>query len=364
MANNTKNSSKNGGYTPRGSGLAKNFMKDMKSYPFLIEYANNEANGLDVQLRGEYINIYYKGGNLIRLSGRKSCFFDKNYFYLPKKGDLCMTDIDRLCHPDFEIKKRDSKVLRRMQEDELRAKHNQAIEINNRITCQRDEIVNRLMKCDSVESVEAIVEEMKETMDKWYAQLVSIGQRKEEFGERTIQHYISLQNKKFDDRTDFIVLDIEYAISANAPYANMENRDKQPRMDILAIEKATGQVFVMELKYGMKSVDGAASAKKHYDDFRNTVGHDNKWNLFLKDIEILLKVKQENSIISPDVKIKNSKPRFAFIMKKETETDEKAFMKHIEDEELSNIPTIYLPVGVGFENRACEWYKLSKAFMK
>ena len=71
----SKNSPKNGGYTPRGSGLSKTFMKDMKSYSFLIEYANNEANGLDVQLRGEYINIYYKGGNLIKLSGRKSCVF-------------------------------------------------------------------------------------------------------------------------------------------------------------------------------------------------------------------------------------------------------------------------------------------------
>ena len=360
----SKNSPKNGGYTPRGSGLSKTFMKDMKSYSFLIEYANNEANGLDVQLRGEYINIYYKGGNLIKLSGRKSYVFDENYFYLPKKGDLCMTDIDRLCHPDFMIKKGESKALMMLQEGELLAKRDQAIEIKNRITRQRDEIVDRLRNCDSLESVGAVVEEMKETMDKWYAQLVNIGKRKEEVGERTIQHYISLQNKKFDEMTDFVVLDIEYAISANAPYANEEDRDKQPRIDILAIEKATGQIFVMELKYGMKSVDGEASTKKHYDDFCKTVGDDNKWKSFLKDIEILLKVKQDYGIIRQDIKIKDCKPQFAFIMKKEAETDEEAFMKHMEDEGISDIHTIYLPVGIDCENRACEGYKLSKAFMK
>ena len=353
-----------GDYAPRGSGLSKNFMKNMKSYHSLIEYANNEANGLDVQLRGQYINIYYKGGNLIKLSGLQSCVFDENYFYLPEKNDLRMTDIERLCSSDYKAKKAKSKALKNLQGDELEAKRKQAISIKEEIKGQRNEIVNRLKACDNLESVSAVVEEMKDTMDKWYANLVRNGIRNDNVGERTIQHYISLQNKKFYEKTDFVVLDIEYAISANAPYANEQNRESHPRIDILAIEKATGQIYVMELKYGMNAVEGKAGVKEHYDDFLLTVGKDGKWESFLNDVKILLKAKQNYGIISKDIKIKDSKPQFAFIMKKQTETDEEAFMKYLKENNLSQIPTIYLPIEKNKENPTSEEYKLSNASMK
>lgn len=50
-----------GKYDPRGSQVSK--MTGLKSYPFIMQYAKEESNGLDIQLRGRYINIYYKGGN-------------------------------------------------------------------------------------------------------------------------------------------------------------------------------------------------------------------------------------------------------------------------------------------------------------
>lgn len=90
-----------GNYIPRGRGLGDDFMKDLKSYPYIIEYANNSKNGLDIQLRGKYINIYYQGGNLLKLSGTSTCEFDENYFYLPTSDDLRMTDIERLCSEDY-----------------------------------------------------------------------------------------------------------------------------------------------------------------------------------------------------------------------------------------------------------------------
>ena len=255
-------------------------------------------------------------------------------------------------------------ALKNLQGDELEAKRKQAISIKEEIKGQRNEIVNRLKACDNLESVSAVVEEMKDTMDKWYANLVRNGIRNDNVGERTIQHYISLQNKKFYEKTDFVVLDIEYAISANAPYANEQNRESHPRIDILAIEKATGQIYVMELKYGMNAVEGKAGVKEHYDDFLLTVGKDGKWESFLNDVKILLKAKQNYGIISKDIKIKDSKPQFAFIMKKQTETDEEAFMKYLKENNLSQIPTIYLPIEKNKENPTSEEYKLSKASMK
>lgn len=353
-----------GNYDPRGSKLGNNFMKKMKSYPFLIEYANNEANGLDVQLRGDSINIYYQGGSLIRLSGTQSCKFDENYFYLPEKGDLRMTDIKRLCHPDIRVKIKESRALKNLKPEAILVLRQQSIEIQNDIIQKRDKLVHRLKECDSLESVGVVVEEMKKTMDDWKTRLVHNGIRKEVTGERTIQHYISLHNKKFDEKTDYLVLDIEYAISTNAFYAKEKDREKQPRIDILALEKTTGQIYVMELKYGMKSVGGEASAKKHYDDYLMSVGDDKKWSSFLKDIKILLKAKQDRGIVSKELKIKDSKPVFAFIMKKEIESDEETFRNHLKEAGLSHIPTLYLPVEKDYETPSIDGHKLSKDFIK
>ena len=353
-----------GNYNPRGSKLGNNFMKKMKSYPFLIEYANNEANGLDVQLRGDSINIYYQGGSLIRLSGTQGCEFDKNYFYLPEKGDLRMTDIERLCHSNYRVKKEESRALRNLKNETLMELRQQAIQIHNDIIGKRDALVCRLKGCDSLESVGIVVEEMKRTMDQWKERLVDNRIRKEVVGERTVQHYISLHNKKFGEQTDFVVLDIEYAISTNASYAKEFEREKQPRIDILAIEKDTGQIYTMELKYGMKSVGGEASAKKHYDDYLMTVEEDSKWRSFLSDINILLKAKQDYGIISKDLTIKDSKPIFAFIMKKEIESDEEAFKNHLQETGLSHIPTLYLPVENDYKKPSIDGHKLSKDFIK
>lgn len=232
------------------------------------------------------------------------------------------------------------------------------------LTSNNEHIINQLKASDTFESTAEVLEKMKGTMDKWKKCLAANEIRESEIGERTVQHYISLQNKQFDDKTDFLVLDLEYAISTNASYAKEIEREKQPRIDILAIEKATGQVYVMELKYGMKSVDGEASAKKHYDDYLATVGDDSKWKSFIEDVKILLQAKKDLLIVDKDVNIAEKKPVFAFIMKKEQETDEVDFAEHLENNDLSHIKTIYLPVEKDYENPSTDGHKLTKLYMK
>lgn len=351
-----------GKYDPRGSKVSK--MTGLKSYLYIMQYAKDEANGLDVQLRGRYINIYYKGGNLLKLSGKQTCEFDKNYFYLPEKGGLRMTDVERLCHSDYITKAEESKFLSNKSKDELSSLRKVAFDIKKNLTDKNNDIINRLKSGNSFESTAKAIEEMKKTMDDWKKRLADNDIRDSEVGERTVQHYISLQNKQFDDKTDFLVLDLEYAISTNASYAKEIEREKQPRIDILAIEKATGQVYVMELKYGMKSVYGEASAKKHYDDYLATVGDDSKWKSFIEDVKILLQAKKDLLIVDKDVNIAEKKPVFAFIMKKEQETDEVDFAEHLENNDLSHIKTIYLPVEKDYENPSTDGHKLTKSYMK
>lgn len=351
-----------GKYDPRGSKVSK--MTGLKSYLYIMQYAKDEANGLDVQLRGRYINIYYKGGNLLKLSGKQTCEFDKNYFYLPEKGGLRMTDVERLCHSDYITKAEESKLLSNKSKDELSSLRKVAFDIKKNLTDKNNDIINRLKSGNSFESTAKAIEEMKKTMDDWKKRLADNDIRDSEVGERTVQHYISLQNKQFDDKTDFLVLDLEYAISTNAPYAKEIEREKQPRIDILAIEKATGQVYVMELKYGMKSVDGEASAKKHYDDYLATVGDDSKWKPFIKDVKILLQAKKDLLIVDKDVNIADKKPVFAFVMKKEQETDEGDFAEHLVNNHLSHIKTVYLPMEKDYENPSTDGHKLTKSYMK
>ena len=351
-----------GKYDPRGSKVSK--MTGLKSYPFIMQYAKDEANGLDVQLRGSYINIYYKGGNLLKLSGKQTCVFDKNYFYLPEKGGLRMTDVERLCHSDYITKAGESKYLKSKTHEELKSLHKEASDIMQELTSNNKQIINQLKASDTFESTAEVLEKMKETMDKWKKRLAANDIRKSEIGERTVQHYISLQNKQFNDKTDFLVLDLEYAISTNASYAKEIEREKQPRIDILAIEKATGQVYVMELKYGMKSVDGEASAKKHYDDYLATVGNDSKWKSFIEDVKILLQAKKNLLIVDKEVNIADKKPIFAFIMKKEQEADEMDFAEHLVNNHLSHIKTIYLPVEKNYDNPSSDGHKLTKSYMK
>ena len=161
-----------GNYDSRGEKFGEDFMKRMPSYPYLIEYSKDEKNGLDVQLRGKYINIYYQGGNLIKLSGLQTCEFDENYFYLPEKDGLPMTDIERLCHKDYVNKAKESKILKHKTKEELDELRKKAFETKGYIKGRRDELVNILKNCDSLESVRLVVEEMKNTIKIILQQLV------------------------------------------------------------------------------------------------------------------------------------------------------------------------------------------------
>lgn len=336
------------GYKPRGY-CSLPYSKSIPNYEQIIEYANNPNNELDIQFRGDYINIYYLGGCLLKLENNGSVVFDENYFYRPSKNDIRISDIGKLLKLDSLDDIPESRFLSKLQQDEIDEYKELAISIKQQLIKQRDLIINQLKKARGTE-VGTVIERIKRVMLDWKEHLKKVGIKKDVVNERHVQHYISLFNKESEMRSNYIVIDLEYELSEKSEYCIPQNekrnpKKKQPKIDIVAIEKETGQLYVMELKYGMKSTGGEAGIVEHYEDYLKSVGNDNKWHAFLKDIMFLVDKQKEVGVLSENVKVKESKPIFAFVYKPETNSEEYIqFKNKMKDNKLDGIPVFYLPV--------------------
>jgi len=337
-------------YQRRGC-FSKNFMKELPSFSFIKEISN-ESKELDLQFRGGYIDVYYRGGKLLRLSGSKTIDFDYKYYHLPTKRELTSSDISKLTHENYKsiLNDKPSKLLKNAPESEIEENRIEATSILKQLKEKRDAAVTKLSEATTREETEMAMAEMMKQMDNWKNNLTKIGRKKETKDERSVQQYISLYNKKFDNNkkfdkhTDFMVLDIEYSISSKSKYCKQNTSPrKQPRLDIISIDR-NGQLYVMELKYGMKSVDlQSAGALDHINDFNETVGKDNKWNDFMEDIKVLFESKKKYGLIEENVILDTSKaPIFAFVMKCTCQSDVENFRSYLQKKNIEKTLTLYL----------------------
>ena len=51
------------------------------AYYDIISYASKRENELDVQIRDNYLNVYYRGGNLLRIHPQ-SCGFSSSHLWM------------------------------------------------------------------------------------------------------------------------------------------------------------------------------------------------------------------------------------------------------------------------------------------
>lgn len=328
--------STNKGYKPHGY-RSDDYMANLPNYNAIIEYAKDPNNELDIQYRDNYINIYYLGGSLLKLKGEGSMEFDEHYYYPPSKK-FPISHIEALIDNDF------SKINKsgHLSEDDLKKKRQEAEQIYERIKSSRDNDLNRLRSAKK-EDVGQILSEMKGVMKNWKG-----CKSRNAVDERTVQHYISLFNKEFASGSDFIVIDLEYELSGRSAYRipkhQMGAKKGQPRIDIVAIEKSTGQLYVLELKYGLKSTERKSGVVEHYDDYLKSVGAEDQWFAFWKDIKFLVDVQKKDNVLSKDVWLKEAKPIFGFVYKPEFSEDERdEFNQKLIKNNLSSIMTIYLP---------------------
>ena len=319
----------------------------------IIAYAKDPNHELDIQYRGNSVNIYYLGGSLLKLTDKGSVGFDENYFYRPSESSLRMTDIERLIKLEDSVISQKSKFFKGKSSEFIKPYKAQAYAIKADLTEQRDTMIERLKNAKG-ESVGQVLEEMKKVMFDWKRALKDAKIITSEIGERGVQHYISLFNKENEPGSEFVVIDLEYELSEKALYCIPEDKKtqpgkRQPRIDIVAIEKATGQLYVMELKYGLKSVGGDAGVDVHYQDYLNSVGDNSKWRYFLDDISVLYQREKQDGVLS-DTCLRYEKPVFAFVLKPTKASDIKEFAKRVAEECDTSIPIINLPIEKDYEN--------------
>ena len=249
-------------------------------YKEIIDFASQRENELDVQIRDNYLNIYYQGGNLLRVHPR-SLYFDEFYFHRGAK-DMRKTHLIDKC------KKGDKACIARWEDYKNR----------------RKEMLDILKEKER--GMATYCKEMKRIMKEWDADLHTIGISHDE---KNAQQQISMNNR---GATNYTVVDLEYAVSTTSNFKyNGDSTKKVPRFDIIAVDKS-GQLYVIELKTGLKAIDGNSGIRAHIDCFDHTIRRDSN-NDFINEMDELLKQKQELNLIDKNVFIdKTRKPQFIF----------------------------------------------------
>lgn len=234
----------------------------------MLTVINNDKD-LDIQIRNDYLNIYYKGGNICKVNSEKRIEFDMFYFYLEMKNS-----------PTKAIKKDPTAVMA--------------------LKTQRDLLVSKFEKRDYL----GYFAEAKVVMDKWFLINPKL--------ERMEQHNLSVENQF--KKSDYTIIDLEYQVSTESAFActfspRGKDKPKKPRFDIIAINKQ-GKLCVIELKKGVGALGNTSGLKEHWDCFRCSIGSNH--SPFMKEMSNILEQKISLNLIDNQVRINYPVPEFVF----------------------------------------------------
>lgn len=217
--------------------LNKKFILDLKSGELKdLLQAVKQDDTLCLEIRENYINIYYRGGNMLRVIQRGIKYilvFDFNY-----------------CKHKTTLSKY-----------EIRLQRNKTV-------------------CDWIDSIPYI----KAEMDLWFYEHPKL--------EREYQQVILRDNNNSNiaGDTDYFIADIEYA--------NSEYGCRFDLLGIKWISTQTARknielpsLAVMELKYGDNALDGTSGIRKHFSDIYGFFSNDATREAIYKDAEAMFNQK-------------------------------------------------------------------------
>lgn len=248
-------------------------LKKEGSMRSLIEIVKRSKSDLVLQIRENYINIYYQGGNIAKISSEKSVDVDKNYFRQYPRSQSEKEDM-------YAINKKYDKVKN------LFEAHN----------------------------YEDYINEVKDAMVNYWENVLK-GKGLEE---KKAQHSICMQN---NDSSEYTIIDLEYQVSKQSKFKYKGERRSPkgeiptPRFDIIAVRNKDHRLCVIELKKGSQALSQKSGVQEHAESFANTIGYSEQTKkAFLEEmIEVLRQKKDDLEIMSKDILINNElEPEFIF----------------------------------------------------
>lgn len=211
---------------------------------------------LVIQIRDNYFNVYYRGGNVAKVVSEKSVDVDQNYFHRAKEDDK-----------SFLIEqKNNAKQLF------IKGEFQKYIDLVTKAMLHYDSIVGK------------------------------------DTAEKECQHQLCISNEY--GKSDYTIIDLEYEVSKKSLFHYRGKRTTpgknipSPRFDIIAIRNSDHRLCIMELKKGTNALDGKAGLQEHAESFHNTVGfNDETKQAFIEEMQGIVKLKQQLGILDPVVKI-------------------------------------------------------------
>lgn len=266
--------------------FSKQFLKRLTDGDLrpIISKIIEDRKEFDIQVRDNYLNVYYQGGNILRIKP-KSFEFDKFYFYPGHSKDFPKTYIEKVVNgKQNEINPRTARPIPTLI---------QAQQIMSELNEKQKNLIKLLPA-----SPNKYFEEAKNVMKTWF--------ENNPHQERKDQQSITQVNLGLQTDSDLVIIDIEFAVSVNKPYNKAKNQDgnnKVCRFDMIAVD-SNGQLYVIELKQNGVSdnEDNAANVRVHKEDFDNTIGKDVDC-LFAKEMAQVVKIKKGLGMLTANVNV-------------------------------------------------------------
>jgi len=243
------------------------FVSELKSGLLapIMEFVRKD-DGLDLQVRHNYVNIYYRGGNLLRIRDTKQGYkleFDVNYFKHEKHGKW------------YEVNVLETSMITTPEESKLWA---------------RD------------------LPLLKQEMDFWFNEHPKT--------EREIQQLIVRENNYSGVArdTDYYICDIEYSTPGS-------------RLDLVAVQwksnaaaRRSGKnrrLCFMEFKFGDKALTGASGMVDHLEKMSGIVNDQALMETVRKSAEQSFNIKRRLGLVPStghDISISNETPEIMFVI--------------------------------------------------
>lgn len=239
---------------PKIRGLRIDNKSPIKQQLIDIVNAVKLDNSLDLQIRDGYLNIYYRGGSLLRISGFRgkqiNIHFDDKYF---ERGNE--RAVDKSWLPESSAN----------------------------ISCW-------LVK----------LPDLKKTMDDWFKLYKKF--------EREKQHQLCCKTTQHST-SPWIILDIEYAVWLHGDREDNSAGRRLCRFDMVAVKRSDLKnsgpltVYIVEFKQGENALEGAAGLESHAKDllqFINEEKDEVAREAFKQSVKNIVKEKAELGLL-PDV---------------------------------------------------------------